>query len=57
MLKKYFDLIDTNHDGALDANELAAAAKLMPKRGGAGKAAAAPAQSPMPSATPAAGGR
>jgi hypothetical protein len=58
MLKKYFDLIDTNHDGALDATELANAAKLLPKRGGApAKAAAAPAQPPMPSATPAAGGR
>ncbi|HEY8004649.1 MAG TPA: hypothetical protein VIE16_10505 [Phenylobacterium sp.] len=32
-LKKYFALIDTNHDGALDATELAAAAKLMPRRG------------------------
>ena len=47
-LKKYFALIDTNHDGALDATELANAAKLMPKRGPAKPAA--PAQSPMPPA-------
>jgi hypothetical protein len=42
MLKKYFALIDTNHDGALDAQELANAAKLMPKRGPAPKTAEAP---------------
>jgi hypothetical protein len=50
-LKKYFALIDTNHDGALDANELAAAAKLMPRRGPQ-KPAAAPAQAPGPAASP-----
>jgi hypothetical protein len=50
-LKKYFALIDTNHDGALDATELANAAKLMPKRGPAKPAA--PAQSPMPAGSPA----
>ncbi|MGZ6038060.1 MAG: monooxygenase [Phenylobacterium sp.] len=43
MLKKYFALIDANHDGALDAQELANAAKLMPKRGPAPKTAEAPA--------------
>jgi len=32
MLKTYFGLIDTNHDGGIDAKEMAAAAKLMPKR-------------------------
>jgi hypothetical protein len=42
MLKKYFALIDTNHDGALDSTELANAAKLLPKRGPA-KAATEPA--------------
>jgi mono/diheme cytochrome c family protein len=52
MLKKYFALIDTNHDGALDAAELAAASKLLPKRGAPAKAAAEPAPGPTP--TPAA---
>jgi hypothetical protein len=52
MLKKYFALIDTNHDGALDATELANAAKLLPKRGPAPKPAA-PAAEPAPSGTPA----
>lgn len=32
MLKTYFALIDTSHDGGIDAKEMAAAAKLMPKR-------------------------
>ncbi len=55
MLKKYFALIDTNHDGALDAAELAAAAKLMPRRGGGAPApkAADPAPAPAPTTTPA----
>jgi hypothetical protein len=52
MLKKFFPLIDTNHDGAIDAQELAAAAKLMPRRGG-GKPAAAPTGQPAPVSTPA----
>jgi hypothetical protein len=52
MLKKYFALIDANHDGALDASELTNAAKLMPRRGPPAKAAA-PAQSPMPAGSPA----
>jgi Ca2+-binding EF-hand superfamily protein len=51
MLKKYFALIDTNHDGALDAQELAAASKLMPRRGPA-KAAATPAAQPAAVSTP-----
>jgi len=46
MLKKYFALIDANHDGALDATELANAAKLMPKRGPAKPAD--PAAAPKP---------
>jgi hypothetical protein len=55
MLKKYFALIDTNHDGALDPSELAAAAKLMPKRGGNRNAGGQPAQpTPPAAATPAA---
>jgi hypothetical protein len=55
MLKKYFNVIDTNHDGFIDANELAAAMKLLPKRGGARAAAAglAPSAPPTPTATPA----
>jgi hypothetical protein len=61
MLKKFFPLIDTNHDGFIDAQELAAAMKLLPQRGrGGGKQAAAPAApaaQPMPAATPTAGGR
>ncbi|HEX2814769.1 MAG TPA: hypothetical protein VHN39_00125 [Phenylobacterium sp.] len=52
MLKKYFALIDTNHDGALDATELANASKLLPKRGPA-KPAPAPAAQPMPAGSPA----
>jgi len=32
MLKTYFALIDTSHDGGIDAKEMSAAAKLMPKR-------------------------
>jgi len=59
MLKKYFGLIDANHDGALDSNELAAAAKLMPRRGPPKPAAAPPAAAPAPgpAASPTAGGR
>jgi hypothetical protein len=52
MLKKYFALIDTNHDGALDAQELANAAKLLPKRGPAKAAAATPAAQPAAVSTP-----
>ncbi|MBS0363596.1 MAG: hypothetical protein JSR98_19650 [Proteobacteria bacterium] len=60
MLKKYFDMIDTNHDGALDAKELEAATKLMSRgRGGqqAQAPAGAPAAAPLASSMPAAGGR
>jgi hypothetical protein len=55
MLKKYFAVIDTNHDGALEPAELTAAAKLMPRRGGnrtAGQTPAAPAAA-APAAAPA----
>ena len=55
MLKKYFALIDANHDGALDPAELAAAAKLMPRRGPPKAAQApAPAAQPLPAGAPAA---
>jgi hypothetical protein len=58
MLKKYFALIDTDHDGALDPTELAAASKLLPKRSGAKPApAAAPAAPPMPAGSPPAAAR
>ncbi len=62
ILKQYFDLIDTNHDGALDAQELTAAYKLMPRRGPAPKVAATSQPAPTPAAqpaaaTPTAGGR
>ena len=54
-LKKYFALIDANHDGALDPTELANAAKLMPRRGPAKAADAKPAApaAPAPEAKPA----
>ena len=56
MLKKYFVLIDTNKDGAIEPEELAAAAKLLPKRGGNRNAAGQPpaATAPVAAATPAA---
>jgi hypothetical protein len=56
MLKKFFAMIDTNHDGAIDKAELAAAAKLMPRRGGNRNTAGQPAPpaTPVPAATPAA---
>ncbi|HZZ33955.1 MAG TPA: hypothetical protein VFE10_18375, partial [Phenylobacterium sp.] len=67
MLKKYFAVIDTDHDGSIDAKELAAAMKLLPQRGrGAAKAAAGsmPSAPPTPAVvsdaakvTPAGGGR
>jgi mono/diheme cytochrome c family protein len=50
-LKKNFALIDTNHDGSIDAQELASAAKFMPRRGPA--RAATPAAQPMPTGSPA----
>jgi hypothetical protein len=52
ILKKYFAVIDANHDGALDPTELAAASKLMPKRGPA--KTPAPGAPAAPAATPAA---
>jgi hypothetical protein len=57
MLKKYFAMIDTDHDGSIDKAELAAAAKLLPRRGGGNRNAAGPAQpapAPVAAATPAA---
>jgi hypothetical protein len=54
MLLKYFDMIDTNHDGALDAQELAAATKLLQRsRGPAKTDAAKPAVASAAGATPA----
>lgn len=57
MLKKYFDLIDTDHDGSIDAKELAAATKLMSRGRGGQAAAPAPAAAPLSPTTPTAGGR
>ena len=50
-LLKYFDVLDKNHDGALDKSELAAAQAMM---GGRRSAAAAPAAVPSEAATQAA---
>jgi hypothetical protein len=47
-LKKYFAMIDANHDGALDPTELAAATKLMQRM-----RPASPAQAAQPAAAPA----
>jgi len=48
MLGKYFEVLDKNHDGALDASELAAAQAMMgPRR----SAAAAPAAKPSEAST------
>ncbi len=59
MIAKYFDQLDTNHDGYLDKNELAAMQKMMSgqrrRQADAAKPAAAPAAAPA--ATPTAGGR
>jgi len=57
MLKKYFTLIDTNHDGFIEKDELAAAMKMMGGHNAfGGKAATTPAPKPAPmpvaSATP-----
>jgi hypothetical protein len=57
MLKKYFDMIDANHDGALDASEMAAATKLMSAGRGKQAAAPAPASPPLAPSSPTAGGR
>ncbi len=46
-LKKYFAMIDTNHDGALDASELSAAMTMMQKM-----RPAKPAQAATPAAAP-----
>lgn len=50
MLKKFFSVIDTNHDGAIDAKELAAAMKMLPRRGGGAKTTAALTDPPAPAA-------
>jgi mono/diheme cytochrome c family protein len=54
MLKKYLPLIDTNHDGAIEPQEWAAAQKLLPKgrRGGGGGGGGAPASSPPAPSAP-----
>jgi hypothetical protein len=56
VLKKYFSMIDTDHDGSIDAKEMEAAMKLMRMRGGGRGPAGAPAASPAPAPAPAAGG-
>ncbi len=57
-LKKYFDMIDANHDGAIDAKELEAAQAMMAKMRRPQAKPAEPAAQPMPTSTPAvAGGR
>jgi len=53
-LLKYFDVLDKNHDGALDVDELAAAQGMM---GGRRSAAAPPSAAPKGSASPIAGGK
>jgi hypothetical protein len=47
MLLPRWDQLDTNHDGVLDKDEIAAASKLL---GGRRQEAAAPAASPAPTA-------
>ena len=53
-IKKYFAMIDANHDAGLDPSELTSAMKLLQKQRGPAKAATTPAQSPMPAGSPAA---
>ena len=60
MIAKNWDALDTNHDGVLDKDELAAMQKMMSgqrrrQAADAAKPAAAPAAAPA--ATPTAGGR
>ena len=60
MLKKYFDLIDTDHDGSISQAELDAAGKLLQRSRGGGApkpAQPAPAAAPTSAATPTAGGK
>jgi hypothetical protein len=55
MLLKYFDLIDTDHDGSITPQELAAAQKLLPKggrRGGGGQGGGSVPATPAPMPTP-----
>jgi hypothetical protein len=58
VLKKYFSMIDTDHDGSIDAKEMEAAMKLIRMRGGGRGPAGgpAPAASPTATTTPVAGG-
>ena len=52
-LLKYFDALDADHDGTLDAKELAVAQKMMGgRRGGGSHATAAPAAAPAPAPAP-----
>jgi hypothetical protein len=59
MIGKYFDQLDTNHDGALDKTELAAMQKMMGGQRRKREAAAEPAKAPATgaAATPTAGGK
>jgi hypothetical protein len=53
MLKKYFTLIDTNHDGFIEKDELAAAMKMMGNRNlFGGRPATTPAAPPKVATTP-----
>ena len=55
MLKKYFTMIDTNHDGFIEKDELAAAMKMMGSRNlFGGKPATTPAAPPKVAGAPAA---
>jgi hypothetical protein len=58
ILRKYFSMIDTDHDGSIDAKEMEAAMKLMRMRGGGRgpSGGPAPAASPAPAPAPVAGG-
>jgi hypothetical protein len=57
-IAKYFDVLDKNHDGAIDSEELAAMQKMMGgqrRKREAAAAPAAPAAAPAAAATPTAG--
>jgi peroxiredoxin len=57
MIAKYFDVLDKNHDGALDKEELAAMQQMMGGQRRKREAAAAPAAPAAAPATPTAGGK
>jgi hypothetical protein len=59
MIGKYFDVLDKNHDGALDKDELAAMQKMMGGQRRKREASAEPAKAPATgaAATPTAGGK